>query len=73
MARYNSYLIRVWHSKRHEQEQLAIRLEHVQDGTSTQYAEVDELLDAIRALLNRSPQYEAGEQPPKESTNEEKT
>ena len=68
MARYDSYLIRIWRSKRHGRQQTAIRIEHVQDGTCVQCAGIDEALTAIRSLLYRDPDHEGWEQAPDERT-----
>ena len=64
VARYDSFLLRVWRSNRREGRQLAARIEHLQDGESVKCLGIDALLDHLRELLEaeRAPSREIDDQ-----------
>jgi len=62
MARYDSFLLRIWRSGGERGPQWAIRLENVQHGDQTHFASLDALLAHLRAIAGplAATQVEAG-------------
>jgi hypothetical protein len=58
VARYVSYLLRVWQISRDDGVQWSCRLEHLQDGGYTQFLDVEALLAHLRVAL--APQASGG-------------
>jgi len=52
MPEYDSYLLRVWRSRRHEGWEWVLRLEHLQDGRRQQLDDPAALVDALWALVD---------------------
>ena len=51
MARYDWYILRVWHSGRRSGEQWAARLEAMPEGESRRFNRPELLLDHLRTLI----------------------
>ena len=51
MPRYQSYLLRVWSSGRHERRQWSARLEGRQDGQHRRFTDMESLIAGLRGLL----------------------
>jgi hypothetical protein len=62
VARYQSFLLRVWRSSRTNGRQWSARLERLQDGERLQFANLDALLAHLRTLLD--PEAPSGPDPP---------
>jgi hypothetical protein len=62
VAEYDSYLLRVWRSRRHEGWAWALRLEHLQDGEVRRFEDPQGLVEALWALAE--PARPAGPGPP---------
>ena len=62
MAEYDSYLLRVWRSRREGGWAWALRLEHLQDGARQQFDDPQALVEALWALAE--PERPAGPGPP---------
>jgi hypothetical protein len=52
MARYDSFLLRIWRSTRQDGSQLAAHLQHLQSGESIRYADSESLLAYLSTLLD---------------------
>src|SRR5579859_5767689 len=52
IAHYDSFLLRVWRSSRHDRLQWSARLEGLQDGRHARFTSVEELLTHLRSLLS---------------------
>jgi hypothetical protein len=55
VARYDSYLLRIWRSTRRDGRQLTFRLEHLQGGESLQGVDPADLIAYIQALCVDAP------------------
>jgi hypothetical protein len=62
VAEYDSYLLRVWRSRRREGWAWALRLEHLQDGAVRRFDDPQALVEALWALAE--PERPAGPGPP---------
>jgi hypothetical protein len=62
MAEYDSYLLRVWRSRRVGGWAWALRLEHLQDGERLQFDDPQALVEALWALVE--PRAPTGPGPP---------
>ena len=62
MPEYDSYLLRVWRSRRAGGWAWALRLEHLQDGERLQFDDPQALIDALWARAE--PERPAGPGPP---------
>jgi hypothetical protein len=51
VARYDWYILRVWHSGRRPDEQWAARLEAMPEGESRRFNQPNLLLDHLRTLI----------------------
>jgi hypothetical protein len=58
MPEYDSFLLRVWRSKRHDGWMWGLRLEHLQRGARQQFDDPTALVDALWALAEASPRAE---------------
>jgi hypothetical protein len=52
---YDSFLLQVWRSKRHDGWMWALRLEHLQGGARQQFDDPAALADALWALAETAP------------------
>jgi hypothetical protein len=52
MARYDAFLLRIWHSGDGPGEQWSIRLQHVPDGQIARLGSLDGLETYLRAVLS---------------------
>jgi hypothetical protein len=52
MARYDSFLLRIWRSTRQDGSQLAAHLQHLQSGESIRYVDSESLLAYLSTLLD---------------------
>jgi hypothetical protein len=55
MAEYDSYLLRVWRSRREGGWEWALRLEHLQGGEQQQFDNPEALVKALWALVEPRP------------------
>jgi hypothetical protein len=55
MPEYDSFLLRVWRSKRHDGWMWALRLEHLQGGARQQFDDPTALAEALWALAEAAP------------------
>jgi len=63
MAEYDSFLLRVWRSRRQGGWAWALRLEHLQDGAVRRFEDPQALVEALWALVE--PERPAGPGPPR--------
>ncbi len=62
MPRYESFMLRVWHSDRHDRLQWTARLEGLQGGRCLRFDSLEALLAYLRVALD--PSARAGPDPP---------
>jgi hypothetical protein len=55
MPEYDSYLLRVWRSRRRDRWEWVLYLEHLQDGLRQQFDDPAALVEALWALVETEP------------------
>lgn len=68
MPAYDSYLLRVWRSRRREGWEWVLRLEHLQDGQRQQFDDPAALVEALWALVDTA--SPSGPGPPETTSSE---
>ena len=60
MARYDAFLLRVWRSEGKDCDQWACRMEHLPDGLSQRFADLDALLAHLGTALRHGNEERRG-------------